>query len=382
MNIEKDNFGPEYVLRVKDSKLGMEGFLVIHNTALGPGKGGIRMSADITEEEVKRLANTMTWKNALADIPFGGAKAGIRWTGGTDAEKKLFIQSFARAIKPFLIKKYIAGPDVNTAEREMQWFVEAANNWRAATGKPANYCMVVFGKNKKEKCGLPHEFGSTGFGVVQSTRVAVRHAGIDLKGATVAIHGFGNVGTFVYKFITELGAKVVVIADAGGAVHSKDGFDEKIINNIIDDHKSLTQVLKKYEIPKEDFWKIPVDILIPASVTDVINKSNKDNIEAKIIVEAGNIPIQEDVEDELFKKGIIIVPDFVANAGGVISSYAEYRGYNPKRMFEMIERKITKTTESVLSKSLKLKENPRSVALKIAREKVEKKQKEKKYTFN
>ena len=381
MEKEKDNFGPEYVLRVKDSALGMEGFLVIHNTALGPGKGGIRMSADITEEEVERLAYTMTWKNALADIPFGGAKAGIRWNGGSDERKKLFIQSFARAIKPMLIKKYIAGPDVNTGEREMQWFVEAANNWRAATGKPANYCMVAFGK-KKEKCGIPHEFGSTGFGVVQSTRVAVRHAGIDLKGATVAIHGFGNVGSFVYKFITELGANVVALADASGAVYSKDGIDHKVINNIIDNHTSIAHVLKKYKIKPEDFWKVPVDILIPASVTDVINKSNKDSIKAKIIVEAGNIPMQEDVEDELFRKGIIIVPDFVANAGGVISSYAEYRGYNPKRMFELIERKILKVTESVLSKSLKLNENPRVVALKIAQEKVERKQKERNYTFN
>lgn len=147
--MEKDNFGPEYIVKVKDVRLGMEGFLVVHNTALGPGKGGIRMTEGVTEEEVGRLASTMTWKNALAEIPFGGAKAGIRWNGGTDEEKKLFIQSFARAIKPLLIKKYIAGPDVNTGEREMQWFVEAVGNWRAATGKPAHYCMVAFGKKGK-----------------------------------------------------------------------------------------------------------------------------------------------------------------------------------------------------------------------------------------
>ncbi len=377
MKKSEDNFGPEYVLRVKDVRLGMEGFLVIHNTVLGLGKGGIRMTADVTEEEVGRLASTMTWKNALAEIPFGGAKAGIVWTGGSDEKKKLFVQSFARAIKPFLIKKYIAGPDVNTGEREMQWFVEAVNNWRAATGKPANYCMVAFGK-KGEKCGIPHEFGSTGFGVAQSAKVAARLAGIELKGATVAIHGFGNVGTFAYKFLTEMGVKVVALADASGSAYSKEGFNDNLIKNLIRDRKPIADVLKSFKISDEKFWKIPVDILIPASVTDVINKSNKDGIQAKIIVEAGNIPMSEEIEDELFKRGIIIVPDFVANAGGVISSYAEYRGYNPKRMFELVERKIVKITESVLSQSLKLKKNPRIVGLELAQKKIEQKIKEKK----
>lgn len=374
MKKNEDQFGPEYVLRVKDSRLGMEGFLVIHNTVLGPGKGGIRMTASVSEKEVERLASTMTWKNALADIPFGGAKAGIRWAGGSDEKKKLFIQSFARAIKPFLVKKYIGGPDVNTGEREMQWFVEAVNNWRAATGKPANYCMVAFGK-KGEKCGIPHEFGSTGFGVAQSTKVAVKYAGIELKGATVAIHGFGNVGSFAYKFLTELGANVVALADASGFAYSKEGFDKDIIKNLIHDHKKIADTLKNYKISEKEFWKLPVDILIPASVTDVINESNKDDIKAKIIVEAGNIPMQEGIEAELFRKGIIIVPDFVANAGGVISSYAEYRGYNPKRMFELVERKIIKITDAVLRESLKLNQNPRLVALGIAKRKIRQKDK-------
>src|SRR3990170_8884709 len=131
--IQRDEFGPEYIINVYDPQIGMEGFLVIDNTALGPGKGGIRMTPNVTAEEVYRLARTMTWKNALAGIPFGGAKAGIIWPGGDDHLKKQFVQSFAKAIKPFLIKKYIAGPDVNTGEKEMQWFVEAAGNLRAAT---------------------------------------------------------------------------------------------------------------------------------------------------------------------------------------------------------------------------------------------------------
>src|SRR3990167_4044860 len=171
-------FGPEIVVKVYDPKIGMRGFLVIDNTMLGPGKGGIRMTPDVSEEEVFRLARTMTWKNAIADIPFGGAKAGIIWRGGSDSLKKQFIQSFARALKPLLLSKYIAGPDVNTGEREMQWFVEEAGSHKAATGKPAKLG------------GLPHELGSTGFGVFQAIRVAARFLDLDLRRARVAVEGF------------------------------------------------------------------------------------------------------------------------------------------------------------------------------------------------
>ena len=364
-----DAFGPEYVVRVKDAALGMEGFLVIHNTVLGPGKGGIRMTANVTEEEVTRLATTMTWKNALAGIPFGGAKAGMRWPGGTDAKKKAFVESFARLLKPFLVKKYIAGPDVNSGEREMQWFVEAAGNWRAATGKPANYCMSVFG-GEGEKCGIPHEFGSTGFGVAHAARVAAELAGVPMKGATVAIHGFGNVGTFAYQFLTEMGAKVVALADIYGAVYAKDGFPKSAVMRAIANRTPLPRAFVAHKIAPEAFWQVPVDILIPASVTDVIHAGNKNGIRAKIIIEAGNIPMREPIERELWRKGIMIVPDFVANAGGVISSYAEYRGYNPKRMFELVERKIVEATRAVLKESASSRRNPRTVAMEIAQQRV------------
>lgn len=373
----KDEFGPEYIIKVYDPQIGMEGFLVIDNTVLGLGKGGIRMTANVCEEEIARLARTMTWKNSLAGLPFGGAKAGIKWPGGPDTLKKEFIQSFAKAINPFIPKKYIAGPDVNTGEKEMQWFVEATKKWKSATGKPANLCMKIFGKTG-EKCGIPHEYGSTGFGVAQATKIASQMFGLDIKNTTVAIHGFGNVGTFTYKYLTEMGAKVIIIADASGVIFNEDGFDKKEIEKIIQEKKEIIQYPgKAKKIKPEEFWRTPVDILIPASVTDVINEKNKNDIRAKIIVEAANIPMSEKIEDELFKKGILIVPDCVANAGGVISSYAEYRGYNPKQMLEMIERKIGKNVKAVLSQSLKQKRNPRQVALEIAKKRIEIKMKSK-----
>lgn len=378
-------FYPEYIVEVHDSKIGMEGILVIDNTALGPGKGGIRMTHDITVEEVSRLAKTMTFKNALADIPFGGAKAGIKWLGGSDELKKEFVQSFARAIKPFIPEKYIAGPDINTGEKEMQWVVEATGIWHSATGKPHNMCVEYTGDCPGgicRKCGIPHEAGSTGFGVAQATKIAAEIVGIDIKNATVSIHGFGNVGTFAYRFLTEMGAKVIAIADKSGTFLAKNGFDKNEVEELIKQRKEICHCHGELEkINPDDFWSIPADIMIPASITDVIHGGNKDKIKAKIIVEAANIPMRENIEDELFRKGILIVPDFVANAGGVISSYCEYKGYSHKQMFETIENKIKNTAKKVLSESVERNKNPREVAMEIAEKKVEEGMKNRKNIF-
>jgi glutamate dehydrogenase/leucine dehydrogenase len=361
-----NEFGPEHIIKVHNEKIGLDGVLVIDNTILGPGKGGIRMTHNVTEEEVMRLARAMTFKNALAGISFGGAKAGIIWKGGTAEHKKELMQEFARQIKLFTPKKYIAGPDVNTGELEMTQFVKATGIFDSATGKPAKLCAMV-GK-KKKKCGLPHELGSTGFGVAISTKKAAEVLGIDIKKATVSIHGFGNVGTFAYEFLTEMGAKVVLIADKDGAVYSENGFEAKIMKDIIKNKKPISDYRQGKVISAEEFWKTSVDILIPASVTDVINDKNKNDIKAKLIVEAGNIPMRENVENELFEKGIMFVPDFVANAGGVISSYAEYKGYNSKQMFKMVEEKLNKTTKMVMERSVETKKNPRQVAMELAKE--------------
>jgi len=380
-----DEWGPEYVVKVYDLATGMRGVLVIDNTWRGPGKGGMRMTTSVSEEEVFRLARTMTWKNALVDLPFGGAKSGIIWDGGSDEKKKAYVQSFARAIAHFTPKKYISAPDVNVGEREMQWFVEATGNWRSATGKPANYCMPVLNRSlslkkgeekpeewRSEKCGLPHEYGSTGFGVAHATKVTTEVLGIDLNGARVAIHGFGNVGTFAYQYLTEMGARVIALADRDSVILDENGFNKAKIEKIISDRKPLSAYPGGRKLKPDDFWKIESDILIPASVTDVIHKKNKHLIKTRIIVEAGNIPMRESIEEEFHKKGIMIVPDFVANSGGVISSYAEYRGYNPTRMFSLIEARIQKSTRQVLRRSIKEKKNPRTVAMTLAQEKVRK----------
>lgn len=372
--IKKDKYGPEYVVEVYDSKTGMEGFLVIDNTVLGPGKGGIRMTPNVTKEEVYRLARTMTWKNALAGIPFGGAKAGIVWKSGDDHLKKQFVQSFARAIKPFLMKKYIAGPDVNTGEKEMQWFVETVGNLRAATGKPSKLCHP-----SGEKCGLPHELGSTGYGVAQAAAIAIKLKGLDISQTTVAIEGFGNVGEFVLRHLAGMGAKIVAITDIAGGVYDKNGLDEKILFHLKHQKKSPSEYPGGTKIETGQIFYLPADVLIPAAVTDSINDKNKNEIRAKIIVEGANIPMRESVEEEFFRKGVLVVPDFVANAGGVISSYAEYKGYGHEKMFKLVDKKIKNATTAVLKRSLQENRNPREVAMEIAVKKVEEKSEENKF---
>ncbi len=329
---------PEMIVEVADDAIGMRGILVVDNTKRGVGKGGIRMTPTVTKDEVMRLAATMTLKNAIADLPFGGAKSGIIATKDVIENpklKKAYMQAFANAIKPLLKTKYIAGPDVNTTEKEMQWFAEAVKDRKTVTGKP------------KKLGGLPHELGSTGYGVSIATRIALEHLNIPLKGARIAIDGEGNVGSFVKKFLTKWGANIVATANS-----------------------KRTLMADGTERPRADIFTMDVDVLVPASVTDVINDSNKANIKAKIIVEGANIPMNEATEEYFFKKGVLIVPDFVANAGGVISSYAEYKGFKAEKMFTLVEQKVSKATEAVLNRSLKQKKNPRAVATEIALERV------------
>ena len=363
-SLPKDNIGPENVIRVYDPKLGMEGFLVIDNTLAGPGKGGFRMTPDVSVEEVLRLARAMTLKNILSGVPFGGAKAGIIWNGEKeDLElKEKYVRSFARALKPFLGKRYISAPDVNVGKREIRWFVDEAGDWNAATGKPVDLCTR---RGFKKICGIPHELGSTGFGVAHATRQAAEVVGMDIKGARVAIHGFGNVAMFAHKFLNEMGAKTVVVANSKHTFFADNGLDNDFLSSVIDGGKKLDDYPGE-KLPVENFWEVESDILIPASVTDVINESNKDNIKTKLIVEGANIPMREDVENELFQRGIMIVPDVIANSGGVISSYAEYMGMSNNQMFKLVKEKIIPITKEVIEKSINEKTNPRVIAMQIA----------------
>jgi len=360
--VEFDEFGPEKIFQVYNPKVGMVGFVVIDSLALGPGKGGIRLTPTVSIEEVSRLARAMTWKNSLADLPFGGAKAGIIANPKEITEKKKFeiIQAFSEAIKPICPSLYIAGPDMNTTEKEMEVFAKANGSNNSATGKP------------KTMNGLPHELGSTGFGVYHSTIIGIRRKGLQ-KDSSIAIEGFGNVGEFVAKFLTENGYNVVAVSDSKGVIYNDKGLNFKKLKDIKDKTGSVINYPEGKKFSSNEIINLKTDILITAAIPDLIKSNDVNKLKFKMIVEGSNIPTTPNIEELLHKKNILVIPDFVANAGGVISSYVEYTGGTEKTMFNIVEEKIKKNTELVLKNSEKQNKKPRDAAQEIAEKRVRKK---------
>jgi len=360
--IEFDEIGPEKIVRVYNPKSGMKGFVVIDNTAFGPGKGGIRMTPSVSEEEVFNLARTMTLKNALAELPFGGAKSGIiadprKFSPEKKAE---IVKAFAESLKDLSPSHYVAAPDINMGEKEMKIYAETNGNLKSVTGKPASMG------------GLPHELGSTGYGVFLATKIGAEHAGIDLKEAKIAIEGFGNVGSFVAKFLNEAGATINAVSDINGTIYDSNGLDYDKLAEV----NSSTGTIYKYEGAKKmydkDLFTLPVDILITAAIPNVITSDNVEKIQVKLIVEGSNIPAKSSIEKRLHENKVLVIPDFVANAGGVISSWVEFKGGTKEEMFEQVKKKIEKNTELVLKKSEEENEYPRHAAREIALDRIKK----------
>jgi len=336
-----DSWGPEEVIQVYDPNTGMQGFLVIDNTALGPGKGGIRISSTVTPLEVFGLARAMTWKCALADIPFGGAKSGIRADPYT-IDKLKFVKEFAKKIAPSVPSRYIAAPDMNVGEKEIEAFVETVGDRQAATGKPAKLG------------GIPHELGTTGFGVgvalENSFEIIGNTIGLpkDLADTRVVIQGFGNVGLWIAKFLSNKGAKIVALSDYWGTIYNKEGIDIDQAEKhayATSEQASIKNYGKGTVLSRDAILGLDCDILVPCAVGNVINEGTWSLIKAKMIVEGANNATVQVAERLLFEKDVIIVPDFLANAGGVIGSYVEYKNGTEEEAFSMIESKIKKNTE-------------------------------------
>jgi len=296
----------------------------------------------------------------MADLPFGGGKSGIIMGKVDESKKKALIEEFAIQLRPYCPSNYIAAPDVNTGEKEMGWFAKANGSMNSCTGKP------------KELGGIPHELGSTGYGVFHSTMIAMRFAGLDPKKVAVAIEGFGNVGMFTAKFLFEKGIKIVAVSDSKGVIYNKNGLNFNKLKETKESEGTVTAYRPGDVLKNENLFELPVDVIIPAALPDSINVNNYGKIQAKLIVEAGNIPMTLDVEEKLYKRGILVVPDFVANAGGVISSYVEYKGGKAEQVFKLVEDKITKNTKQVLDHSEREGISPRKASEAIAQDRVRK----------
>ena len=365
-----DEWGPEKILQVYEQKTGMKGILVIDNTLLGPGKGGIRMMPNVTIEEVFRLARTMTWKCALAKIPFGGAKSGIVADPKQMSEEKKMeiVKAFSRALKRVCPSLYVAAPDLNTGEKEMAAFALENGSMKSATGKPVHLCV-----KPGIKCGIPHEYGSTALGVVQAAFTAANYVdGLDVDQATAAIEGFGNVGSFVADYFSQLDVKIVAVSDSKGCIYNPDGLYYEKLQKVKLDTGSVVNYRPGKVIQNKELFELAVDFLVPAALPDVITIENVARVKAKMVIEAANLPLYPEIENVLSERGVMSIPDILANAGGLISSYAEYRGYNPKRMLELVQRKIRENTIKVIETALAKNIELRAAAMMLAKERITK----------
>lgn len=366
---EIDEWGPEKILQVYDPDTGMKGVLVIDNTSKGPGKGGIRFAPSVTPLEIFKLARTMTWKCAAAGLPFGGAKGGIIADPNV-VDRVSWMKSFAKMIRPYCPSQYIAATDVGTTELDMAIFAHEIGDMQACTGKPS------------ELGGIPHELGTTGYGVSVALQTALdilkdlKIIQVPQKSQTrVVIQGFGNVGSFAARFLDQSGIKVVGVSDVSGFIYNK---DENGLNipKLMKDMKGKAKLsdLQDYGYDirdKDEIFEIDLDIFIPAAMGGVINNKTAPKLLGngiKMVVEAANIPTTADACEYMHKNKIWLIPDFLANAGGVIGSFVEYQGRTEKEAFDLIEYKISKNIKEILTEAIMREENPRKIATELSKQ--------------
>ena len=320
---------PERVLEVKIPVKMDDGTVKVfigwrsqHNSALGPYKGGVRYHPNTNKNEVIALSMWMTWKNSLAGLPYGGGKGGIRVD-----PRKLSASELERLSRKYFemisdivgVDRDIPAPDVYTNPQTMAWYFDEYS--RIMRGQ---YFGVVTGK-PLELGGLQTRVISTGYGTAVAAREAAKKVFGGIEGKTVAVQGFGNAGYYAAKFLAEMGAIVVAVSDSKGGIYSSKGLDIEAVKQV----KDKTGSVINYEgaekkITNEELLELDVDILVPAAIENVITEANADRIKAKVIAEAANGPTTPDAEAILTKKGIVVVPDILANAGGVIVSHIEW----------------------------------------------------------
>ena len=308
-------------VRMDDGRLEVfTGYRVQHNAARGPYKGGIRYHPDADIDEVRALAALMTWKTAVIDVPFGGAKGGVQCDARamSEGERQRLTRRFTNTISYLLgVNRDIPAPDVDTDAQTMAWMMDAYSARYGYT--PA----IVTGK-PVELGGSYGREAATGRGVVYCLEEAARDYGIDLAGATVAVQGFGNVGSWFARLVPELGCRVVAISDVGGGVYRQEGLDIEALTAHVAAGGSVVGAPNTEPIANEDLLELDVDVLVPAALDRVIHGGNAARVKARIVLEAANHPVTPGADDILHAAGVVVIPDILANAGGVTVSYFEW----------------------------------------------------------
>ena len=336
----------------------MRAVIVIDTTAFGMSAGGVRMLPDLSVEEMIRLARAMTYKYLMLEFPAGGAKAGI-WYDPATQNRQAVMDAFLRVLRPLYEQRtYYPGADMGTSDDD---FLPLRN-------KPGK--RRYSGLRATHFEGLPLEDQLTGFGVVESALVAARAFQLPIRGAAVAIEGFGKVGGGAARFFARAGARVVAVSTLAGTRHYPKGLD---VERLLDlRHRHGDDAVRQYRggrlLSRSALFTLPVDILIPGARPDVINAKNVDRIQARLVVPAANIPFRLPIANRLSQRGIGVVPDFVSNGGGVLAALADIQGLGTKESFAFVSERIRKNTRLVLSRSKRSRCTPFEAAFRIVRE--------------
>jgi glutamate dehydrogenase (NAD(P)+) len=305
-----DEWGPEKIVSVFDRRTGMRGVLVIDNTARGMGKGGTRMSPTVTVGEIARLARVMTWKWAAVDLFFGGAKAGIR-ADPARADKEDILRAFVRRLSNEVPDEYVFGLDLGLTEHDAAVIQDELGDRQAAVGTP------------RAVGGIPYDkWGVTGFGVAEAADAAFEHLGLSMRDATVVVQGYGAVGAAAARRCSELGARIVGISNVHGAVHSPDGLDLEVLGRALvePDGRGFDAIPGARRLELGEEFSLDVDLLIPAATQDVVDVDLARRLPARVVAEGANLPITPEAQVVLTQRGVTVVPDFIANAGGTIAA--------------------------------------------------------------
>jgi len=346
------------------------GFRMHHNTALGPTKGGIRYHPDVTLDESRALAMWMTWKCALMNLPYGGAKGGVIVNPKELSEKELqaLTRRYTTEISLFIGPEMdIPAPDVGTNAQVMAWIMDTYSMHRGysvpavTTGKP----LAVNGSAGREY--------ATGLGITYITRAMLRRRmGLDIEDATVAIQGFGNVGSWTARSMHERGAKIVAVSDVGGAVFDERGLDPRHLKHYAEEAGTVAGYPRADTLTNEELLTLNVDVLVPAALEGQITGENADKINARVIAEGANGPTTPEADRILEDKGVLIIPDILCNAGGVVVSYFEWVqdlqafSWDESEIRHQMKRKLLDNLDDVLAITVQTNQDLRTAAYTIA----------------
>lgn len=359
-----DEWGPEKVVCVSDRRSGMRGVLVVDNSARGVGKGGTRMAPNLSVGEVARLARTMTWKWAAVDLFHGGAKAGILGDPAAPNKEEV-LRAFARALANEVPAEYVFGLDMGLVEKDAAIFVDELGDRGAAVGLPG-----VLG-------GLPYdELGVTGYGVAEATDAAATAIALPLEGARVAVQGFGAVGQAAAERLVELGAVITAVSTAAGAVVDTDGIDLPRLVSLRRELGDACVIEYGGALDPSAALVTDAQILVAAAREDVIDTDLAASTDARLVVEGANMPTTPGALEVLDARGVTVVPDFIANAGGIVAAAhsmdARYSPFtvSPGDVFPMISTKIRQNTLTVLTEAVDRGLSTHAAARTIAQQRV------------